>query len=211
MQGLGGMVAVVTGGALGIGRAICLQLARDGPDVAIWDINIPGAEETARLIRDLGKRATAYETNVASAAAIELALARTHAGLGIPAMLAAGWGRIINITSSAVHMGSTGMAHYVAAKGGLSALTRVLALEYAASAVTVNNVPPGYVETPTMRRLQASNPHSSRSFEEAVASFPVKRAGKPEDFAGAVSYLASDVSSYVSGQTIHVNGARVFS
>jgi 2-hydroxycyclohexanecarboxyl-CoA dehydrogenase len=253
MDGLDGKVAVVTGGAVGIGRAICLQLARDGADVAIWDINVAGAEETAGLIRELGCRAKVYETDVASSAAIAQALACTQADLGTPAilvnnaamtggvafgdlsehqwdsmiavdlkgpflcikailpgMLAAGWGRIINITSSSVHMGSTGMAHYVAAKGGLTALTRALALEYAASGVTVNNVPPGYVETPTMRRLQATNPHSTHTFEQAIASFPMKRAGVPEDIAGAVSYLSSHASSYVTGQTIHVNGGRFF-
>jgi len=126
----------------------------------------------------------------------------------LPDMLAAGWGRIINITSSSVHMGSPGMAHYVAAKGGLTALTRALAMEYAATEITVNNVPPGYVETPTMRRLQASHPGQRRSFEEMSAATPMKRAGKPEDIAAAVSYLASKSAAYVTGQTIHVNGGR---
>jgi 2-hydroxycyclohexanecarboxyl-CoA dehydrogenase len=123
-------------------------------------------------------------------------------------MLSAGWGRIINITSSSVHTGNPGMAHYVAAKGGLTALTRALAMEYAATGITVNNVPPGYVETPTMRRLQASHPGQQRSFEEMTALAPMKRAGKPEDVAAAVAYLASEAAAYVTGQTIHVNGGR---
>ena len=123
-------------------------------------------------------------------------------------MLSAGWGRIVNITSSSVHVGSPGMAHYVAAKGGLTALTRALAMEYAATGITVNNVPPGYVETATMRRLQASHPGQQRSFEEMTAASPMRRAGKPEDIAAAVSYLASEAAAYVTGQTLHVNGGR---
>lgn len=251
MNGLSGKIAVVTGAALGIGRAISLQLAKDGADVAIWDIDIPGAEETAGLIRETGRRAIVCEADVTSSARIAEALARTAGELGtptilvnnaamtggirfldmseelwdrmvevdlkgpflcikavLPGMLEVGWGRIINITSSSVYMGSPGMAHYVAAKGGLAALTRALAMEFAATGVTVNSIPPGYVETPTMRRLQASHPGVQRSFEETTAAFPMKRAGKPEDIAAAASYLASEAAAYVTGQTIHVNGGR---
>lgn len=248
---LSGKIAIVTGGALGIGRAICLQLAEDGADIAIWDIDLPGAEETAGLVGAMGRRAVVYETNVALGTSVAVAAARTRDEMGraailvnnaamtggvsfedlsedlwdrmiavdlkgpflcikavLPDMLAAGWGRIVNITSSSIHMGSPGMAHYVAAKGGLAALTKAVAMEYAASGITVNNVPPGYVETPTMRRLQAGHPGVRRSFEETTSSFPMKRAGKPEDIAAAVSYLASEAAGYVTGQTIHVNGGR---
>lgn len=251
MKNHAGRVAVVTGAALGIGRAIGLQLAQDGADIAIWDIDMPGAEETAGLIREEGRRAIVCEVDVTASAQIAAALDRTRRELAAPAMLvnnaamtggipfnemseelwdrmievdlkgpflcikavladmlAAGWGRIVNITSSSVYMGSPGMAHYVAAKSGLAGLTRALAMEYAASGITVNSVPPGYVETPTMRRLQASHPGVQRSFEETTATFPMKRAGKPEDIAAAVSYLASEAASYVTGQTIHVNGGR---
>ena len=252
MNELAGRVAVVTGGAIGIGRAISLQLAEDGADVAIWDTDLAGAQETAQLLKRRGKNAIVCETNVASASSIAEGLARTRDELGpvtilvnnaamtggvlfedlseelwdrmievdlkgpflcikaiLPDMLAASWGRIINITSSSVYLGSPGMAHYVAAKGGLAALTRALAMEYASRAITVNSVPPGYIETPTMRRLQAQHPGADkRSFEEATASFPMKRAGKPEDIAAAVSFLTSKAAGYVTGQTIHVNGGR---
>lgn len=251
MSGLSGKVAVVTGAALGIGRAISLQLAADGADIAIWDIDIAGAEETAGLIREAGRRAIVCEADVTASDRIAAALDRTRKELAAPAilvnnaamtggvrfldmseelwdrmigvdlkgpflcikavlpgMLEAGWGRIINITSSSVYMGSPGMAHYVAAKGGLAAFTRALAMEFAATGVTVNSIPPGYVETPTMRRLQASHPGVEQSFEQQTASFPMKRAGKPQDIAAAASYLASEAAAYVSGQTIHVNGGR---
>lgn len=252
MKDLSGKVAVVTGAALGIGRAISLQLAEDSADIAIWDIDIPGAEETAGMIREKGRRAIVCEADVTSSARIADALARTRDELGAPAilvnnaamtggvtfeelseelwdrmievdlkgpflcikavlgdMLAAGWGRIINITSSSAYIGSPGMAHYVAAKGGLAALTRALAMEYASRGITVNSVPPGYVETPTMRRLQARHPGAEkRSFEEMTAASPMRRAGKPEDIAAAVSYLASEAAAYVTGQTLHVNGGR---
>jgi 2-hydroxycyclohexanecarboxyl-CoA dehydrogenase len=252
MNELAGRVAVVTGGAIGIGRAISLQLADDGADVAIWDTDLAGAQETAQLLKKRGKSAIVCEANVASASSIAEGLARARGELGpvtilvnnaamtggvlfedlseelwdrmievdlkgpflcikaiLPDMLAAGWGRIINITSSSVYLGSPGMAHYVAAKGGLAALTRALAMEYASRAITVNSVPPGYIETPTMRRLQAQHPGvDKRSFEETTASFPMKRAGKPEDIAAAVSFLTSKAAGYITGQTIHVNGGR---
>jgi 2-hydroxycyclohexanecarboxyl-CoA dehydrogenase len=249
--GISGKVAVVTGAALGIGQAVALQLAADGADIAIWDVDIAGAEETAARIRENGRRAIVCEADVSSAAAVERALAQSRSQLGAPAilvnnaamtggiaflemseelwdrmiavdlkgpflctkavlpdMLEAGWGRIINITSSSVYLGSPGMAHYVSAKGGLAAMTRALAMEFAATGVTVNSIPPGYVETPTMRRLQAAHPGAQRSFAETTASFPMKRAGNPADIAAAASYLASEAAAYVTGQTIHVNGGR---
>lgn len=248
---LNGRIAVITGGAGGIGRATCLQLAKDGAAIAIWDIDADGARDTARAICENGGRAAACGTDVTSAAGIADAIARTRQELGpvailvnnaaltgscrfedmtedmwdrmiavdlkgpflctkavLPDMLAAGWGRIVNITSSSAQLGTPYMAHYVAAKGGLMALTKALALEYASRGITVNNIPPGYIDTPTLRRTQAQFAGGARKFEDTVATFPMKRAGTPEDIAAACSYLVSDAAAYVTGQTLSVNGGR---
>jgi 2-hydroxycyclohexanecarboxyl-CoA dehydrogenase len=119
----------------------------------------------------------------------------------IPDMLAAGWGRIINITSSSVQSGSFAQAHYVASKGGLLGLTKALALEYAPTGITVNMVPPGFIDTPLLRGA----PVDAEAFAKTL---PMRRIGQPEDIAGACAYLASEEASYVTGQTISTNGGR---
>jgi 2-hydroxycyclohexanecarboxyl-CoA dehydrogenase len=119
----------------------------------------------------------------------------------LPDMLAAGWGRIINITSSSIQSGATNMTHYVASKGGLMGFTKALAMEFAAKGITANMVPPGFIDTPMLRAAPVN-------VEAFAASMPMKRAGKPEDIAGACAYLASDEAGYVTGQTISVNGGR---
>jgi 2-hydroxycyclohexanecarboxyl-CoA dehydrogenase len=118
-------------------------------------------------------------------------------------MLAAGWGRIVNISSSSTQSGSPNMAHYVAAKGGVIGFTKALALEFVEQGITVNNVPPGFVDTPLMRR-------SIGDVEASAARMPMKRAGKPEDVAAAVTYLTSEQAAYVTGHTLSVNGGRYF-
>lgn len=119
----------------------------------------------------------------------------------LPDMLAAKWGRIINITSSSTQSGSFAQAHYVASKGGLLGLSKALALELAATGVTVNMVPPGFVDTPMLR----ASPVDVDAF---AASLPMKRPGRPEEIAAACAYLASEDAAYVTGQTISVNGGR---
>jgi 2-hydroxycyclohexanecarboxyl-CoA dehydrogenase len=119
----------------------------------------------------------------------------------IPDMLAAGWGRIINITSSSVQSGSFAQAHYVSSKGGLLGLTKALALEYAPTGITVNMVPPGFIDTPLLRAA----PIDAEAFAQTL---PMKRIGQPEDVAAACAYLASEEAGYVTGQTISTNGGR---
>lgn len=116
-----------------------------------------------------------------------------------PDMLAAGWGRVINITSSSVQNGSFGQGHYVSSKGGLMGMTKGLALEHAATGVTFNMVPPGFIDTPMLRGAPIDA-------EAYAASRPMKRIGKPEDIAAACAYLASEEASYITGQTISTNG-----
>lgn len=119
----------------------------------------------------------------------------------LPDMLAAGWGRVINITSSSVQSGSFAQGHYVSSKGGLMGMTKALALEYAASGVTFNMVPPGFIDTPMLRAA----PIDVEAFAQTL---PMKRIGKPEDIAATCAYLASEEASYITGQTISTNGGR---
>lgn len=242
-----GKVAVVTGGARGIGRAIALRLASEGASVAVWDLRAEGAEATAEEIRESGGNAKACVCDASVAHEIARSAAETRDALGsihilvnnagivgfdrfltiteemwdrmmrvnmkgpflctkeiVPDMLAAGWGRIINISSSSAQTGASSMSHYVASKGGLIGFTKALAVEFAATGITVNNVPPGFVDTPMLRE-------SPVDVDAFALGTPMKRAGSPEDIAAAVAYLASDEAGYVTGHTLSVNGGRFLS
>lgn len=119
----------------------------------------------------------------------------------IPGMLAAKWGRIINITSSSVQSGSYAQVHYVASKGGLLGMTKALALEFAKTGITVNMVPPSSIDTPMLRSAPVD-------VEGLIAKIPIGRIGRAEDIAAACAYLASEEASYITGQTISTNGGR---
>jgi 2-hydroxycyclohexanecarboxyl-CoA dehydrogenase len=95
------------------------------------------------------------------------------------------------------------MAHYAASKGAVIALTKTLAREFAARGITVNNIPPGFVDTPMLR----ASPVDIEA--EAASGSPMGRPGKPEDIAAACSYLVSEAAGYVTGHTLSVNGGRV--
>jgi 2-hydroxycyclohexanecarboxyl-CoA dehydrogenase len=119
----------------------------------------------------------------------------------LPDMLAAGWGRIINITSSSTQSGAPWLTHYVASKGGLFGLTKALAVEFGGTGVTVNLIPPGSIDTPMLRGAGVDT-------DSYGSALPVKRIGMPEDIAAAAAFLASEEASYMTGQTISVNGGR---
>jgi 2-hydroxycyclohexanecarboxyl-CoA dehydrogenase len=121
-------------------------------------------------------------------------------------MLAAGWGRVINISSSSAQTGSARMTTYASSKGGVIAFTKSLALELAPTGVTVNNIPPGFVDTPM---LQASTASIAGGIAGQAATSPMKRPGRPEDIAAACAFLASEEAGYITGQTLGVNGGRV--
>jgi 2-hydroxycyclohexanecarboxyl-CoA dehydrogenase len=125
----------------------------------------------------------------------------------LPDMLAAHWGRVINISSSSAQSGSARMTSYAASKGGVIAFSKSLALELAATGVTVNNIPPGFIDTPMLRAADTPNGLKG-SIEGIAASSPMKRPGRPEDIAAACAFLASEEAGYITGQTLGVNGGR---
>jgi 2-hydroxycyclohexanecarboxyl-CoA dehydrogenase len=239
-----GRVAVVTGAARGLVRAIALRLARDGAAVSAWDLNGDGVRETARLITATGGCGIAVECNSAKAAEINRGVSETHAQLGkvsilvnnaalspfmnfqeiteevwdnlmainlkgpflccqamIPDMLEAGWGRIVNISSSSAQTGSARQTHYAASKGGVIGFTKSLAMEFAGTGITVNNVPPGFVNTEGLQE-------SPVDVEGFARQTPMKRPGRPANIAAAVAFLVSDDADYITGHTLSVNGGR---
>lgn len=240
-------VAVVTGGASGIGQAICRRMAADGYAVAVLDVNADGAGETARELTAGGAHALARGVDVSDRAQVDEAIAVARSELGpvgilvtsaavalqcpfadltveawnrmlainltgtfncvqsaLPDMLTAGWGRVVLISSSSAQRGAPGMAHYAASKGGVIALAKTLALEYATTGITVNNVAPSAVDTPSVQRKLAAGKLPPR--EQMAKAVPVGRLGTGDDIAGACAYLVSQEASYVTGQTVSVNG-----
>lgn len=124
----------------------------------------------------------------------------------VPDMIAAKWGRIINITSSSTQTGSPMQTAYVSAKGGLLGLTKALALELGGHGITANMIPPGSIDTPMLRGAPIMQQEGV--VEAYGAALPVKRIGTGEDIAGAAAYLASEEAGYITGQTISVCGGR---
>jgi 2-hydroxycyclohexanecarboxyl-CoA dehydrogenase len=125
----------------------------------------------------------------------------------LPHMLSAGWGRIVNISSSSAQGGQPMMAHYVSSKAGVIGLTKSLALEFGPKGITVNTIPPGFIDTPMLRDSEAKGLLGG-PVEDIEARTPVRRIGQPDDIAAAAAFLVSDDASYVTGQVIGVNGGR---
>lgn len=244
-------VAVVTGGASGIGAEICRYLAKEGIDIAIWDLNEEAMAEVAEEVRALGQRAATSVVDVSSRESVFAAAQACREALGpltimvnsagmhakcavqdideetwdkvmavnlkgslfvtqavLPDMEAAHWGRIVYISSSSAQTGSPQMAHYVASKGGVMGLTKALAAELGPKGITVNNVPPGMIVTPMLRKLEASGGMPGGGVEAMAAHLPVRKHGEPQYIAKAVAYLVSEEAGYVTGHTLSVNGGR---
>jgi 2-hydroxycyclohexanecarboxyl-CoA dehydrogenase len=127
--------------------------------------------------------------------------------LVLPDMIGEGWGRIVNISSSSTHSGQPFMAHYVSAKSGVNGLSKSLALEFGPRGITVNVIPPGFIDTPMLRAAERRGLLGG-SVEEHAARTPVRRAGRPEDIAAMCAFLVRDEASYITGQIIGVNGGR---
>jgi 2-hydroxycyclohexanecarboxyl-CoA dehydrogenase len=127
--------------------------------------------------------------------------------LAVPDMIAAGWGRIVTISSSSAQSGSRNQAHYSASKGGVIVLTKTLAVELGQYGITVNTIPPRAVVTPMFNAapfMQQGDP--SAVLEQMAARSPVGRLGVPDDIAAAAAFLCSEDAGYITGQVIGVNG-----
>jgi len=122
----------------------------------------------------------------------------------IPDMLAAGWGRIVTISSMSAQSGAPRMAHYAASKGGVIGLTKALAVDLAPSGITVNTIAPSVVDTPMAKQAEAAGDFPG---VEVIAKMtPVRRAGTADDIAAMCAYLCSDAGEFITGQVLGVNG-----
>src|ERR1700744_2885879 len=229
--------AVVPGGASGIGRAVAERLRGDGFRVAVLDLSptedgsgyIADVTDRAQVdtaisaIRDaLGP--ILVLVNAAGVEGFKKFLDMSFSDWSkvidvnlngvfhtiqavLPDMVEAGWGRIVNISSSSTHSGQPFMAHYVSAKSAVNGLTKSLALEYGPSGITVNAVPPGFIDTPMLRSAESRHLLGG-SVEDHIKRTPVRRVGRPEDIAAACAFFVSDEASYITGQILGVNGGR---
>jgi NAD(P)-dependent dehydrogenase (short-subunit alcohol dehydrogenase family) len=243
-----GPTALVTGtDSQGMGRAIALELARAGADVALhWYRDRDAAAALAAEIAALGRRSVLLGADLGDATAARLVVRDAQAALGGLALVvcnagmvqrkpfleltdadwdrvhavnlhgtfavaqeaargmvaAGGGGRIVMISSINQAHANPDIAHYAASKGGIMMLARSMALELAVHGITVNLVAPGTIETDINRHMLADPEFRARK----LAGVPLRRAGTPEDVAGAVLYLLSAEAAYVTGSTITVDG-----
>ena len=247
-------VALVTGGAKGIGKAICLKFAEEGADVVVNALHIEGAEKVAEAVKAMGRKSIAIGADVASSAEVNDMVARTVKEFGkidilvnnaggiseatgggientsdedweriiginlsgqfltcravVPHMRKNKYGKIINVSSMGAIHPPAPIVHYHSAKGGVISLTANLAFELARDNITVNAILPGPVRSEFF-----SNMMDRLSEEEGKAFFkmldnrvPMLRMGMPEEIAGVAIFLASDLSSYVTGEAINAGG-----
>ena len=228
--------AVVTGGGSGIGAAIVNRLRSDGYQVAVLDLNASDSEfsyiadvtDRAQIDAALGeiRAALGPVTILVNAAGKDSFRRFTDISFDewrkivdinlngvfhtiqavLPDMLEAGWGRIVNISSSSTHSGVPYMSAYLAAKSGVNGLTKSLALEYGPAGITVNAVPPGFIDTPMLRSAEARG--NLGDIQANIDATPVRRMGRPEDIAAACAFFISEEAGYITGQILGVNGGR---
>lgn len=255
MKRLNNRVAVITGGAQGIGAATALRLATEGAHVTILDLNGEGAAATAEKISstdavvvaggsasslvcdvtDEERVSEAFQQVFEKAGSLDILvnnagitrdnllfkMARadwdsvlvtnlTSAFLCSQAaqrfMVPARYGRIVSLSSRSA-LGNRGQANYAAAKAGVQGLTATLALELGPFNITVNAVAPGYIATAMTSATAERVGSTAEDHQKAAADrTPLGRVGAPHEVAAAIAFFASDDSSYVSGQTLYING-----
>jgi len=239
-------VALITGGARGIGRSIAMVFAKEGADIVVADVNLESAAKTALEIEGLGRKALALELDVTDFAKVEDGVNKildkfgkvdilvNNAGITkdnlLLRMTQAEWdavinvnlkgtfncikavsrpmikqrsGRIISIASIIGLMGNWGQANYAASKAGIIALTKTVAKELASRNINANSVAPGFIQTDMTAKL----PENVKS--KMMEAIQMDKLGTPEDVANVCLFLASEESSYVTGQTITVDGGMV--
>lgn len=246
MSQLEGKKAIVTGASRGIGRAIAVEYARQGADVAVLARNGELLNEVAEEIRNLGRNAVVTVADVMDAAAVHDAVQAAIAGLGgvdilvnnaggnsfsspIVGMRYSGWqktqhlnvdstvhmlqaagpalleqksGSVINVASVAGLRGAPMMSHYGAAKAAIMSLTRSVAVEWAWAGVRVNTLLPGWIETDLTEFLRAAPDHGAG----VLSRVPMQRWGQVTEIAAGAVFLASDASSFMTGQELILDG-----
>ena len=238
-------IAIVTGGAGGIGSAIVQRLAREGAKIAVADLDGQAAQERAADVIATKGEALAIVADVTNKQSVEGMVKATKDRWGridilvnvaggadrkpvvdmtaqdwdhivdmnlksvflcsqavLPTMLKQKYGKIVNISSIYGFTGNATRSSYAAAKAGVATFTKSLALEVVHDGINVNAVAPGRITTPRVR-----SHYSDQAWAEAVAQIPMGRTGTPEEIASAVLFLVTDENKYITGQTIHVNGA----
>jgi len=266
-QRLSGKIAIVTGSAQGIGKAVALRLAQEGADVVVADINLEKAQQTAQEIRAFDRRAIAYGLDVVSVAEIRRMVENVVAEFGRVDILvnAAGvaqtkpfleiteaewnhvidinlkgtvfciqavaeqmirqvpervktagqadhsYGKIVNFSSISGRHGRALQLHYAASKTAIISVTQSAALALAPYNINVNAVCPGVVPTPMWEQIDREysrifGTKPDQAMREFIEKIPLKRAGTPEDVAGAVAFLCSSDADYITGQTLNVDG-----
>ena len=241
-----GKVAVVTGAARGIGRAIAEKLAREGADVAVCDLQVEWLADTAAAVQGLGRKALPLAVDVGDGETVNACITEVvkvfgkvdimvnNAGITKDTLLVRmsddDWdavlrvnlkgtflfsravakvmmkqrsGAIVNIASVIGLIGNAGQCNYAASKAGVIALTKSTAKELASRGVRVNAIAPGFISSKMTDAL------SQEVRDQMMANIPLARFGEPSDIAKAVVFLASDEASYVTGQTLSVNGGMV--
>ncbi len=122
----------------------------------------------------------------------------------IKKMLKNKYGKIVNITSIVGHTGNIGQSNYAASKSGIIGMSKSLALEYAKKNITINCVSPGFIDTDMTEKID------EKFKAQLIEKIPINRLGQPKDVANVVSFLMTDLSNYITGETIHVNGGMYF-